>query len=268
MANNIPLFDSLTHPTINSNWILPGYPHKSTLQKLLLEMEENNISKALAVGMNGIGEYDEKKYAPFILSRTNKLLPVAFFDINSFNSLSEINLKLRKLKKLGYKGIKLHPRLGDFTLINKNLPEIIKSANYYNLPVLLCTYFYCNKSDSHLNNTENLIALLEKVPEEKIILLHGGGIKLLEYMEIAKFFKNTLLDLSYTIVKYAGSSIELDIEYLFNNFDKRICVGSDFPELSLESLRKQFNIFSRSISFEKANNIAYNNLMDFFNIKI
>lgn len=263
--NSIPIFDSLTHPTLNGDWTLPKYQQKSRLKNLLLQMDQNNITKALAVGMNGIGGYNEEKYANYISSQTDKLFPIAFFNVNSLNSVSEINLHLKKLKQLGYKGIKLHPRIGDFNLTNKLLPEIIKLSNDNCLAVLLCTIFYSNKSNSHYNNSENLMALLENVPNEKIVLLHGGGVNLLEYMEIARSFKSTLLDLSFTIIKYTGSSIDLDIEYLFRNFDKRICIGSDFPELRLDSLRKQFNEFSSKISNERAHNIATNNLLNFFN---
>ena len=265
MNSNIPIFDSLTHPTLDGNWILPKHPQKSNIDNLLADMEANNIIKALAVGMQEIGAYDENKYAQFILSKTDKLIPIAFFNINEFSTINEIKNKFKQLKTNGYKGIKLHPRMGQFSLKNKLLPSIIKLANEIRLTVLFCTYFYSNQNGSYLNSTENLIQLLENIDEAEIILLHSGGVKIFEYMEIARAFPNILLDLSFTISKYEGSSLDLDISYLFHTFDQRICIGSDNPQFSLSKLRERFNFFSKNIAFDKAENIAYRNIAKFVN---
>lgn len=261
--NSIPIFDSLTHPTLNNDWILSGTSKTSNIDILLADMLKYNIKKALAVGILGVGMYDEDHYAEFIRSKTDKLIPIAFLDVNNLKSISETKQKLNKLKMLGYRGIKLHPRIGNFNLTNKLLPYIIKYSNDINLTILLCTYFYDNKINSHLNNTINLIALLENVNDAKLILLHGGGIKLLEFMEIARAFKNILLDLSFTILKYQKSSINSDISFLFSDFDRRICIGSDFPEFNIKDLRLEYNKLSSKISNTKASNIAYKNLLEF-----
>jgi len=265
--NNIPIFDSLTHPTLNNDWILPRYPQVSNIDKLLKDMEQYNITKALAVGMKSIGNYSDKKYIDFILSKTDRLIPIAFFDVNKFNNTDDIKKHLNYLKRLGYIGIKLHTRIGNFELTHKLLPYIINYANKFSMTTLLCTYFYNSINESHINNTSNLIALLEKTQKSKIILLHGGNVKLLEFMEITRAYKNILLDLSLTLVKYKGSSIDLDISFLFKYFDQRICIGSDHPEISIKDLRLRFNEFSKNISYEKASNIAHKNLSSFFTYK-
>jgi predicted TIM-barrel fold metal-dependent hydrolase len=82
-------------------------------------------------------------------------------------------------------------------------------------------------------------------------------------MEIARAFNNVLLDLSFTINKYIGSSLDLDIKYLFESFDQRICIGSDFPQYSISEMRNRFNIFAENINAEKALNIAIKNLTNF-----
>lgn len=262
----VPVFDSLTHPTISGDWLLPGYKGKSSLKLLLQELDKQNIVKALAVGMKGIGCYKEEKYAGFINSNSDILIPVAFCDVNSLKNTAECGKYLKKLKRFGYKGIKLHPRLGNFTLKNKFLPIIIKLANDNGLPVLLCTYFYSDREGSHSNNSESLVSMMEQIPEEKLILTHAGAVNLMNYIEIARAFKNVLLDLSFTLVKYAGSSLDLDIKYAFENFDSRICIGSDFPEISIETMKNRFNLFSGKISTGKTENIAFKNLNSFFNV--
>ena len=80
---------------------------------------------------------------------------------------------------------------------------------------------------------------------------------------MAYVFKNVLFDLSYTLCNYEGSSIDLDIRYLFKKFDRRICIGSDFPEITIDKLRKRFDYFSVDIEYKKAINIAYKNIEEY-----
>lgn len=261
--SNIPIFDSLTHTTLNGDWILPRYPQKSKIDDLLDEMEANNICNALSVGMKGIGGYDEAKYSEFILSKTDKLVPIAFFDVKEYDNIKSIIDKLKYLKTLKYRGIKLHPRIGDFNLLHPLLPDIIKAANDQNMVVLFCTYFYEKGNNVICNNIDNLLNLLVKIPNGKIILLHSGTVRLIEMMEIARAFDNVLLDMSFTLCKYQGSSLDMDIQFLFNNFDQRICIGSDSPEISISQMRFRFEHFTKKLNIKKASNIGYLNLQNF-----
>jgi predicted TIM-barrel fold metal-dependent hydrolase len=263
--NRIPIFDSLTHPTLDGHWILPRYANRSNIDDLLKNMQLNNVQWAFAVGMSGIGSYEESSFVKLIKEKADKkLFPVAFLDISNISNSYDLDVLLSNIKSLGYSGIKLHPRIGKFNLTHPLLPLTIDKANEFGLTVFLCTYFYDNKKDSCLNNINTLIQLLTTIgTKSKIILLHSGCVLLLEYIEIARAFSNVLLDLSFTLCNYQGSSIDLDLQYVFENFDRRICVGSDHPQFSLENFRKRFEHFSSKIELEKAENIAYKNINSF-----
>jgi len=268
--NDIPIFDSLTHPTLDGHWILPQYPNRSIIDDLLNTMQLNNVQWAFAVGINGIGSYEESSFVKLIKEKGDKkLFPLAFLDISNIKNSNELDLRIRKIKTLGYFGIKLHPRIAKFNLTYPLLPMAIDKANECGLTVSFCTYFYDNKEDSYLNSIDNLIKLLSSIDSKsKIVLLHSGCVRLLEYIEIARAFSNVLLDLSFTLCKYQGSSIDLDLQYVFENFDKRICIGSDHPQFSLAHLRNRFEHFSLKIELEKSENIAYKNLNSFINNEI
>lgn len=254
----IYLFDCSVHPTINSDWLATKYNGLADFDLLINDMKKNGIKKAFAVGMKNIGEYDEDLYIKKVNQYKDFLYPIAYFDDFDKNQ-EEIFKRLSEIKNKGYYGIKIHPRFSHINFANENLPEVIKEANKKNLIVMLCTYF----SSQELNVRDNLreiSMLMNKIPDAKVIFLHSGVVNLLEFVNMMKIYKNTLFDLSYTLCKYKGSSLDNDIKFLFENFDRRICIGSDHPEVTLKELRERFEYFSENISKEKAENIAYKTL--------
>lgn len=267
MIDSIPIFDSLTHPTLDGNWIMPRYKDTANIDTLLLEMEHNNVHKALAVGMRTIGNYSEDCFIKMIKTEgMGKLLPIAYLSFDNKNQ-TDIRQELSSIKMKGYVGVKIHPRISNLLLDNPLIPYAIDVANEQNLSVLFCSYLYSDKQSYFINNIYQIGEILLKIDNKsKIILLHGGGVRLLEMMEIVRAFPNTLLDLSFTLSKYASSSLDMDIQFLFNNFDQRICVGSDFPEITINKLRTRFDTFSQNIDTTKAENIAYKNLSKFIGI--
>ena len=259
--NKIPIFDSLAHPTINSDWIMPQYPKSAAFGRLLQEMEEANVRWAFVVGMQGIGDYEENDYIKTIKSHNNdSLYPIAFYHPEN-GSYNEIKKSLVSIKSKGYVGIKLHPRLSNFNP-DKNTATIIKISNDIGLICMLCTYPYSNTS-AYKMTPESLMEMLILTEGAKVMLMHSGAVRLLEYVEVARAFKNILLDLSFTFLKYSGSSIDIDIRYMFNNFDTRICLGSDFPQHSLVQLRDKFELLSENVPAQKLENIAYKNIFKF-----
>lgn len=264
-----PIFDSLTHPTLDGNWILPKWPDCATITDLKAQMQASNVCGAFAVGMEGIGGYDEDVFLKMIREEKDiNLFPIAFFSFTQ-SSKEQYEKRLQEIKDKGYIGIKLHPRIGHFTLDNPFLPFVIDKANELGLVVLLCTYFYSNEVSMMSNNIEMLADTLMKVHKEsKVILLHGGVVRLLEVMELVRAFPNTLLDLSLTLCKYAGSSLDMDIQFLFQSFDRRVCIGSDYPEIKLSNIRDRFEHFAENTTTDKAENIAYKNIINFTGINI
>ncbi len=265
MKTNIPIFDTLTHPTLNQNWILPTKINVANIDDLIFDMESNNITNALAVGMKGIGNYSAKGFVKMLKPFDQKLFPIAFADFDDDLIKTSPNDYAKMLEDLGYVGVKIHPRFAEITINEPIVEELINACANNNLIVLICTYFYANSKSAYLNNTTNLIKLLSNTYPAPIILVHAGGVKLLEYLEIARAFNNVLLDLSFTILRYAGTSLEDDLKFLFNNFDRRICIGSDHPELKIADLRKRFDLLSSNITKDKALNIANRNISNFLN---
>lgn len=261
--DKIPIFDSLTHPTPDGTWLDPRFNHRASAESLVKEMKDSNTKYIFAVGMGPtIGGYREDTYAGWVNSNISNAFPVAYcspYDLE----LHSIKLYMANLRKLGYYGIKLHPRIGKFEYNYNKLPVVINEANDNGLFVMICSYGYSYELDITKMHVEYLFELFKLCTNPKIILLHGGITKLLEVSEAIKPWKNIILDLSFTLQKFAGSSLDYDIIYLFNNFDRRICIGSDHPQFTLSSTRERLTKLGFGIPLEKIKNIAYLNLERF-----
>lgn len=264
MNNQVKIFDALAHPCLNEDYL--GRNLDCNFASLAKSLKETQVQWCCAVGLEGIGGYNHEAFAAECKKYPN-IFPVAAFNPKSCASKgsTEIKKDLNYLKDLGFQAIKLHPRISQFKVASKEVEDLLMVCEEIEMPVFLCTYYYGSEETCPL--FETLSNLLHKFTKLKLLLVHSGAVEVLKYMELARAFKNVLLDLSMTMIKYEGSSIDQDIKFMFEKFDRRICVGSDHPEYTLEELYKRFEFFSQSISQEKKENIAYKNLANFLNLK-
>lgn len=263
---SIPIFDSLTHPTKSGLWYSSSRIEvkENTINELIDSMKLNNICGSYAIAMEGIDEFCSiSNYIKLFEDINFDIRPIAFIHPSNISSQTSIDKTIFKIKEMGYHGIKVHPRASGIGLDSGNLPYLIKSANKHGLVTFLCTYFGRQNLGRGVTNISNLAELLFKTEGSKIILLHGGGAYLLQISELVRDYPEILLDLSFTMIKYKGSSLDADIHFLFESFDRRLCIGSDSPEYSQETLRKVFDYYSDNISLKKLQNIAHANLMNY-----
>ena len=263
--NKTPLIDSVAHPTLDGTWLKPGRKG-FTVERLLAEMDAHGVAGAVCVGMKGVGGYDERRYARALAPYKNRLAPAAFFDFDRVRSPSDVSKYLKSLKASSYRAVKIHPRLSKITLDHPLMARVVTAANDEGLTPMLCTYFQDRGGENFRNNLIELRRLLDRTEGRKIMLVHGGTVNVFEMMEIVRPYPELLLDLSLTLCKYEGSSVDLDLAYLFKNFDRRICVGSDYPEYDLGRFRARFERFAKGLPREKRENIAHKNVAAFLGL--
>ena len=257
---SLPIFDANAHPTVNGMWF--GEKKGVGFSSLTAQMNEHDVRKACAVGMYGIGGYEDEAFIRACNQHSN-LVPIAGLNPQVISDFDEA---IGNIQKMGFAGVKIHPRICGITLDSPQLRSTLDACASNNLPVFLCTYYWEKGESLIRNNYEALVKLISEFEALRLVLLHGGVHDLLRLSEVARYYPNVLLDLSFTMVKYEGSSLDLDIRYLFHQFDRRICIGSDQPEWNYSALRSRFEYFSRDISEEKARNIAYRNLAGFLEV--
>ncbi len=260
-AATVALFDSATHPTLDGQW-LTGSQDDASVATLRREMVAAHVRAAFALGMDRIGGYEFSRYASHLRETAPELLPVAWAPFERLRTPADAGRFARDARAAGYVGVKIHPRFADIALTDPRIDDVIAAATGEKLAIFLCTHLY-DARHYRENTLENLGLLLQRNAASRIVLLHGGTVQLMELMQLAKIFRNTLVDVSYTLCKFAGSSLDLDLAWLFQTCDRRICVGSDHPEYRPALLRARFVQLAANLPQDQVDNIAFANLAAF-----
>lgn len=259
----IPIFDSLTHPSLDGTWLTPRLNGTNSFAQVSASMKEANVRWAWAVSMGTTGAYDVERYVDACAQSEVHLFPAAFMEVPVFTGLAQVEDWLLDRKQRGFLGVKLHPRVGGFDFQHRLLPGIISAANRLGMTPFLCTYFYSRDPVCRTLNIESLRDLLYSVAEETLVLLHSGATHLLDVSEMTRPFKKVLLDLSFTMCEYGGSSLDLDLRYVMDRCRGRVCIGSDSPEYSPSKMRSRFDQLTSGFSQEHREQLAFRNMFTF-----
>jgi predicted TIM-barrel fold metal-dependent hydrolase len=250
------IIDPMGHQTLYGNWL--GNPLNCSFSSLSSDLKSSPFYKAFAIGMHDLDAYDHKS---FILecSKFENLIPIAGFNTNL--DFEHLENEMKYIKTLGFKGIKIHPRFSKFDYNSDILAQIFEYAQNYKLVVFYCTYSHCRAPHYPEKDTfYTIVKALNKCPKVKLILVHGGDVSILKYAELTRFNANVLLDLSMTLMKYKGSSIDQDLSFLFKNFDRKITIGTDYPEYNHFDVYERVEFFCKGLLQEKIDNICYKNI--------
>jgi predicted TIM-barrel fold metal-dependent hydrolase len=258
----IALFDSLSHPTLSGKWMEKD---NASFDGLVRQLREAGFARACAVG---IADHDGYQHAAFAeqCRKFPELVPIAGV---TPKAAGEIDLELNVVKDLGFRGIKLHPRYSSFPYSDVRLIDTFQAATRRDLPVFLCTYFH-TPIDRYpdVDPLYCVTKILKASPDTRLVLVHGGSVELMRWMQLARHTPNILLDISLTMMRYPGSSLDLDLRYLFSGFYDRTCLGTDYPDFSPAQVRARFEDLSRGASLEASRKIGGLNLARFLNIEM
>jgi predicted TIM-barrel fold metal-dependent hydrolase len=261
IVKNIPLFDSLSHPTLTGDWFSRGVD--ASFESLVQNMRNSSFARACAVGIASHEGYEHVAFAKRC-SAFPQLVPIAGV---TPKSTVEIDNELDMVRDLGFRGIKLHPRLSKFSLEDPRLIDTFNSAARHELPVFLCTYFHTTAE--FYPERDPLFALariLKNAPTTRLVLLHGGTIELMRWMQFVRHMPNVLFDISFTLMRYRGASLDADLAWLFNGFYNRTCIGTDHPEWSHVDVRRRFEELATGASLDAAGKIGSLNLARFLGV--
>ena len=183
-----------------------------------------------------------------------------------YDALCSYILKLKEMRKQKLI-VKFHPRFSSIYDIEFLLKAVTFSCSH-KIPTLFCTYpsYTVNHYTFQLPDLLYIVkklALISNEYKSPIMLMHSGGTRILEVHDIVRHNQYLWMDLSLTLLKYQHSSVDSDLLYLMNYFDRRIVIGSDFPEGTPSQIyNKWINVFE-DLSHVKRRNILHGNVLKF-----
>jgi predicted TIM-barrel fold metal-dependent hydrolase len=170
------------------------------------------------------------------------------------------------IEKLGFIGLKLHPRLQQFAVDSESTVRLVREAGEIGVPVLIDAFPDGDHSMQGFHPVR-YATLAKLCSSTRIIWAHMGGHHVLDFMMLAKRLPNVYFDISYSLLYYQKSSIPIDMVYAMHSmkFD-RIFYGSDYPDRSIEiSLRKSLDfLMAQGLQNENLIKIMGGNACKFF----
>jgi predicted TIM-barrel fold metal-dependent hydrolase len=254
-------FDSLTHITHDGSW-LGKRIHDASLPRLLTEMHEGNVGRACLVAIAGY--VDNDLVIETARAYPDRFVPIAGLNPHPLPTLLQVEAAVARFAKQGFAGIKLHPRLNGYDPLDAKCVAAIDAAAGHGLVILLDTLFR-RKGLATKHAPDVIDYLVQACPRTKMVLLHATGTTMLEMYEIVRANDNLILDFSFTIMRYRGSSrLDADMNFLFRTTDQLISIGSDFPEYSPAAVIQRFNELTEGVEPHRLNNITCKNLERLF----
>lgn len=252
-------FDSLVHVTSSGTWL--NGRDDASLDRLVREMDRAGVSRACLVGLPGVN--DPAEILDCAGRAGGRFVPVAGFDPTASREGTAVAGEVASLRAAGFRGVKLHPRLGGYHPLHPRVVDTINAAAAHGLVVFLDTLFR-QRARATASAPDVIDRLAHRCPGAAIVLLHGGGADVLRVAEIVRAHPALVLDVSYTLLAYRHSSVSADLRWIFEKLDQRVVVGSDMPEFTPGDAFDEAERLAEGIPDAKWANIAYGNLARLF----
>lgn len=136
--------------------------------------------------------------------------------------------------KLGFRGLKLHPRIQNYRPDSEACVALVQHAGALGLPVLLD----CFPDGDWLMAGLNLLqyaTLARACPQTKIIVAHAGGHHCIDLLMLAKRIPNLWMDVSYSLLYYESPVVDALFYCMKSIRYERVNFGTDYPDRPLKT---------------------------------
>jgi len=224
------IIDAHVHVTENGKWFNSSYD--SSIVCLLRSMNESAIDKAIVLP---IAPFINNIFVQSIIEKYPEKL-IGFCSIDPNNSECATELK-RCCASGSFSGVKLHPKLQQTSIRNKNVQLIIEIATENKLPLIIDAWIGPHDTGGD-EMIESFIELSLNNPDANIILPHLGGFMYNSMIRVASETQNIWFDISYVLSRFNIDLLYREICPVLEKIGHRkIIYGSDFPEIQMNMYR-------------------------------
>ena len=198
---------------------------RSRVENIIRKMDENGIDKVVCFPFSA-GLHKQKRLAELIRPYPGRFIPLAFINPNDGDAREQL---LYCLDELGFRGMKLHPWFGNFSLANiellRPLFEILDERKLY-------TVIHCTSEDYRVHPVM-FERLGREFPNVTIQMAHMGEVMAGEYaIDVAKRVPNVYLDTAITSF--------MAVVHVLEQCPDKVFMGCDFPFYQFEmEIQKQ-----------------------------
>ena len=232
---------------------------------LLRTLEEMKDSLVLRISggnfmLFNYGVYKDRNFFRSFLKKIALCYPTYSLTVLlDFRTASGSDLEC--LSSCGVKAIKFHSYVqrieeSDFLSI------ITMAKRAEELGMFLCVDTSFGTSGMYRYDNLKLACALADEVSCPIVLLHSGGLRVMEAMLLAEEKSNIYLETSFSLPYYEGSTVEEDIVFVYKKLGaSRLIYGSDYPYVSLEDSEGIALRYFRKSGFsdDEIQAIMYNN---------
>jgi predicted TIM-barrel fold metal-dependent hydrolase len=193
----------------------------------------------------------------------DRFVPVGGLNPASLPDAVAVRAEVCRLAERGHAGVKLHPRVNGYHPLDPKCLAAFDAAAEIGLVVYFCTF--CRQHDRSVPAIADVVdRIATGCRPGPVVLLHGGGTSMLDLFELVRMHRHLTLDLSFSLMRYRGSSLDDDMRFLCSELDQRLVVGSDFPEISPGEAFRRVDALVDGLAEGKRANILHRNLETLF----
>lgn len=202
----------------------------ATVERLISDMNLNGIQKAVILQINPPNQSCRDDMEKIVTE--NKTL-YTFGSIHPFDK--DIAAKIDSYMKMNIKGWKLNPHIWGVPIDCEETISLLKELSKTGLPILSCSGMGLpkevmdssiptkkTKRETKMQELSRFRAVLDKIPEAKLIMAHSGCFDFESIIDLMKEFPNTYTDIS---IQPSDNIRKLIAEI----GSERIMFGTDYP---------------------------------------
>ncbi|AGK61769.1 putative metal-dependent hydrolase of the TIM-barrel fold protein [Archaeoglobus sulfaticallidus PM70-1] len=245
------VIESLPRSMVDSYSRVFGKDFSISVEKMLADMDEAGVEKAVVVGVDAETTYSYKVSNDAVYrayeESGGRLIPFAGVDPHKGKvALKEID----RIVKLNFKGLKFMPHLHELNPNDPKMYEIYRAANDYGLPLLFHTGTQFHKG-SKIKYCRPLYLddVAVDFPDLKIIIAHFGYPWYEEALAVVRRNENVYFNIAGWSPKYIP---EVVIRQMNSILSDKVLFGTDYPLMNYKRVveeLKQLNL--KETTYEK-----------------
>lgn len=260
------IIDANVHITAHGGWF--NTPHDASLTRLRACIEEARIDAAIAVPLPGTIGNDEQRQ---LIAGEKRIIHACTFNPAAHSTVEEAVRAYQLEFGDGHKRfVKFHNRFGKYHPNDERFFAVMKANDQLEVPMVVgvCGLIHDRYTAEAVDPTTYFFNLAQSLTRTTLLIMHGGGTRILQMAEFCRDLHHVYFDLSMTLSKYKQTSVAGDIRWLCHHYDRRMIWASDFPEVSIRQALIDFDEVVGPIAQEKRDNILGGNIVKLLDIAL